>query len=838
MNKEKLRFNTNHYDDSPEGLGFAHFEAEQTYEIVPAELARELGGVAVSLAMSKESNSEVVKGYEIGETAGQASLEALAMDNLKESGSDIFSLEDQEGMLEFLGRDDEQSIEARQLVGSVLGDDLIVEYLTNRTGTKKYEQSQSQQLYDQDLIEDVRSQVLQIANNSHEASYAHRIDDVNRFLEGTEAQYIQARDSGYPEVLLVRDRLTVFSRYAGNNIPFGENLIDHSIDKSRQSFEVASELGEGAAEVFSEDEAIAIKVLDSEAYRRKSIHNYDPITKDGCEVIAEGVRSIKSHGDSKSQEGLAVVESYLGNGLKSDVHMIEFTSEVLGSDTISSLRADHDDMMYGLIGREVDRFSQGGESIESVVAGVESFIEWFDDAGYDRSSQFGGDFRLAVKAALDISGSNSPESLVDTFKSLEFADRLTASSANESEYREQIIRDLFMHPGELVSNPGLANESYSMYDSQLGKGERDFGELYRVKAGLDRDFLHLGEDYKGQINEHFSDLYLRYINRTDKDGNRFDSARSIYSAIHDSYLNRGGWDDLTPEALEWFESSNRLPMFAYSSVAKMRQESLGRGVEDNPDSVYDFIYSDPEMVQELSSVNREGYIRRLAARDYEPMTFPGAPVGRRPTDEALYSELGERVERDAERRSGDFRTFINLSEETLKSVAASDMQLRSMLDASVELDRGSHYDSDRSGVEIALGIRSLDSDDPHPIYGSAGFVDQGYPAGAWGYGEVMLVFNDEDMNSRSTYTAEDSFHGANRLTREDAMRVRAAKDICGLGHTATFDYVEAQVRGSVDITKVEMICVEDSSKAHSLRQFLPSELHGKITVRPVDRSNP
>lgn len=43
MNKEKFRFSTDYYDDSPEGRDFIYLESEGSYEDAPIEFARELG---------------------------------------------------------------------------------------------------------------------------------------------------------------------------------------------------------------------------------------------------------------------------------------------------------------------------------------------------------------------------------------------------------------------------------------------------------------------------------------------------------------------------------------------------------------------------------------------------------------------------------------------------------------------------------------------------------------------------------------------------------------------------------------------------------------------------
>ncbi len=842
MRKEKFTHTLNPHEDLPPlpGLGneFTNssdlppmpqfdmpgsFEFGSGFETREEKIAHELGELALASTVTLETNTSL----EV--ESGESKLNEFAIENLE---SMDFNAEQEQRAMDLLNSNNPETLPARRVIESVLADDLLVEHIKGRS---RHAFSDSSEI-DFDLMTDTKTKLLNVIEYAEDANYRHSIDNFNEFFESTNLVYMEARDSGYPEDLLVRDRLAIFSRYSGNSVPLGKTVVEHSIDKSLRNFNTAADLGEGANTLREVDPGVAKSILQNEAYRRESLENYDKLDSDKCLEIAKAIEKIKTHEDEDVvKSGLSALERNIGEGYENNIHMAQFMDELISSEKLDIVKSHENLEIFSR--DEVARFNEG-ESSESFIKGMEDLIDWSSEAGYTDST----DIEFIDSIACGLSRSRSPETFVENFKNLEFVDRLrnNPEDGNLDEYRRDIVLYLFSGSSDwLANNPELTNAAYAMYDSQESKQKKDFRLLLSAKERLEREFMPLSEEYKDQIDSHFNETYSKYINRTDKDGNRFDSVWSIYHAIDDSYKHRDE-KGLNPEALEWFDSSSDLPMFAYPSVASMRNEAVANGVEDNPKAVYDFIYNDPEMVSKLSSINRDKYIKSRLVNDYEYIEqfVPGMQAGGRISDEEKFDQLQNRALREAYNRQESFRTFININQDTLKMVAEKDMQLKSILDAGVEVNHGDAYNARRSGVEVALGIRSMNSDESHPIYGSAGFVDRGYPDGAWGYGEVMLVFNDEEMNSRSTFTAADSFHGADRMTREDAMIVRAAKDINGIKHTRTSDYVEVQVRGSVDISKAEKICVEDFNAAENLRQFLPEEMHSKIVVRSVNKNNP
>lgn len=304
----------------------------------------------------------------------------------------------------------------------------------------------------------------------------------------------------------------------------------------------------------------------------------------------------------------------------------------------------------------------------------------------------------------------------------------------------------------------------------------------------------------------FYQIAEKFLPALDKDGSPYDSPEMIRDAIEE-----GRTDDL-----KWFvDAERRLPIAAFSSVAIFRDEALHHGVTDSPESVYEYMHSNPEHIRKLSGI----YLRHAV----EELRREGDPPAEYIIERAhsLADELGETV-----------RLCINMHPEALRAITDGDQQIKSVWDlggerlftshvGSVTIQKNPAYNYRRSGVEIALGIRSLGENEAHATYGSLAFFTGGVPEGAIGYGDIMLSFRvDEDLNSRSSYTPEDSFHGARRLTREDAMALRLIKNAYGIGTIKTSDYIEAQVVGGVNISNVEFIYVSSDDQARLVPAFL------------------
>lgn len=319
-----------------------------------------------------------------------------------------------------------------------------------------------------------------------------------------------------------------------------------------------------------------------------------------------------------------------------------------------------------------------------------------------------------------------------------------------------------------------------------------------------------------QIGE-YRELFVEVMPRQDKDGNYYDDASSVLLAMESTY----GRESLRTkgasiEALSWYRQAG-MPIAGYGVVASWRADALAAGVADEPRAVYDWIYKNPEQVAHISNGNLADYIEHRLPR-----------TTGRSAEETLAAAQQELAERD-----GHFRIFMNISTEALTKVAESGGVIKSILDAGVDVaDRGSGYDLQRSGVEVALGLRSMDGGTPHPIYGSCGFVDGDIPVGATGYGDILLTFKETpELAARTSYTPEDSFHGANRLTATDAKLLRLAKDTEGVGHTRTNEYVESQIQGGLNLAAVDTIYVNNDAQREAVVAALPEELAERVIVR-------
>lgn len=337
------------------------------------------------------------------------------------------------------------------------------------------------------------------------------------------------------------------------------------------------------------------------------------------------------------------------------------------------------------------------------------------------------------------------------------------------------------------------------------------GDLIRGEARL-RD--------KGLTDEQiieYHGLFTEVMPRRDKDGNHYDDAMSVKLAMESTYgRTYSRPKGASAEALSWYRQAG-MPIAGYGAVAAWRAEAVAAGVADSPHAVYEWLHKDPEQVARISAGNLTDYLtRKVHGGDEQAAT------------KALATARQELPTRDEH-----FRVFMNISTQALTKVAESGGAIKSILDAGVEVaERGGDYDLHRSGVEIALGLRSMNDDTPHPIYGSCGFVDGEIPAGAVGYGDILLTFKETpELAARTSYTPEDSFHGADRLINTDAKLLRLAKDAKDIGHTRTDDYVEAQIQGSLDLASIDAIYVNSDEQRDAIAAVLPTELVTRIIVR-------
>jgi hypothetical protein len=306
----------------------------------------------------------------------------------------------------------------------------------------------------------------------------------------------------------------------------------------------------------------------------------------------------------------------------------------------------------------------------------------------------------------------------------------------------------------------------------------------------------------------------------DKDGNLYDSPELVGRAIAFVVNRAGNYDKpeaVAKEMLSWFESSG-LPYAALPAVVGFAEEAEREGVAFEPMAVYKWIYEDPENIQRVSTESLHEYVQARL-------------MGSTENNQDAESIIAE-AEASAAERDESFRLLVNIKPSALAAAISESGGLQSIFDNVEMVDRGIDYKLRRSGVEIALGIRSLDSEAEHRVYGSCAYIDQGVPLGAQGYGEIVLVFDPStEALAGTTFTPEDSFHGVNRLTIKDAKTVRHIKDTLGMGYSRTDEYVEAQIPGEVTIYDVQQIVVSSENAAKDLQDKLPPELAAKVVVR-------
>lgn len=361
-----------------------------------------------------------------------------------------------------------------------------------------------------------------------------------------------------------------------------------------------------------------------------------------------------------------------------------------------------------------------------------------------------------------------------------------------------------------------AVESYKRLDNQA---YFELPQIVRISTRLSR-----GKDGQ-RLNDIFYDALGKASTHVDKNGFPYDGVQAIEGMI--DFIARTGragelqTTEYQTQLLEWFERSE-LPYSALPAIVSIRKDAISAGINDTPDAIHEWMFEDSERVKDQSRKNLVDYIGRNLGYDADAQDI-GQAI------EQAKSEVNARQE--------SFRLLVNIGQDPLlTAVHENSGNLKALFDR-VEMqdrgyDRGMEYALRRSGVEIALGIRSMESDEQHPIYGSSAFIDKGVPEGASGYGGIVLVFKpDKEFAEDVTFTPEDSFHGALRLTMEDAQILRHMKDSIGRGYTTTDDYVEAQIKNSLSIVDAEQIVVTGESQADELRAALPPEISSRIIIR-------
>lgn len=413
------------------------------------------------------------------------------------------------------------------------------------------------------------------------------------------------------------------------------------------------------------------------------------------------------------------------------------------------------------------------------------------------------DYKYVVNSGLNF----DTEVLADVF----FSGNL--DSGHSTQIRNFLTSDIFK---KLMTDERMTeyvNRALGLMSFNIGKFDLDSD--IKILQSVDRapkEYLQhliiadsgLGKDAK----QTFYELAPNILSRRDKDGNLYDSPQILANAISE----HTGEPSKDVE-FAWYVESG-IPVAALDTVVHFRKEALDAGIDDTPRAVYEWVYKDPNKVLELSHQYLTDYVTRLN------------PV----MDAETIAVMVEKANRLADSMSEDFRIFVNISPSSLQHVVDSGGAIRSTFDASV--GKKGVYDNNymqvRSGVEIALGIRSLDGNEEHPVYGTASYVGNGVPLGAVGYGEIAISYKfDEGLESRTSFTPEDSFHGAHRLTARDAQILRIIKTGMGLEDQSTKEYIEAQVGGGLKTDDIDAIYVSSQAMVDEL----PDSLRAKAVIR-------
>lgn len=354
--------------------------------------------------------------------------------------------------------------------------------------------------------------------------------------------------------------------------------------------------------------------------------------------------------------------------------------------------------------------------------------------------------------------------------------------------------------------------------------------------------LAVAQPKKTETKDVYYALVHDHINSVDKNGTPYNSPDALARAAW--LMSESTEEGVT--AITWFTQGEPLPFAAFDTVIALREQAVVRGIEDTPQAIYEAYSHDAEFIAEMSNKHVMDYLT-----DNLAMTGQRSPA-HQVLDQARLPELVQFARKEAHARHESFRIFLNLDADALLSAARDGGAIKSIMDTDVvnydEMqNRGAKYVFHRSDVEVMMGNRSVSEAD-HPIYGSCGYVDQGVPKGAYGYGEIMLTFRPDEsgLADRTTYTPEDSFHGTYRLSEEDARALRIIKTGASAVsddrvHGLTSEYVEAQIKGGVNLAQVEHIYVEDEDAAEHLRGSLPAGIAQKVvartSTRPFDRTS-
>lgn len=631
------------------------------------------------------------------------------------------------------------------------------------------------------------------------------------FIKLIDSQFDKAISTGYPNAIASQLVRKVFDQYRDNNV-FG-SIEDHDqirlrrMDAAFRAMEIAGDstlkLGQllrperyrsgGNKDLSDFNDFILRDIteklyegedLDAEALqqRLKDIMTvFEGLDKSDPEVMEAFRHTALSHADD-----LGAIEAY-GRFIPKISPEMTYLKEVRGDYDLEATARLVDELRTVLVREDVK------EGIEEITLDRIAMLHRLNDgdAGYD---------------GREIAGI-----------------LLTAGEARAKSYVTLLESDFLLSQ---MKNPAMAEQINSalhtiyVYVDKINI-EKDI-ELVRSMGEISSTYLSSlvnadGSTRNDEARELFYEVAHKVLPRRDRNGNLYDSPNSV-SVAAEQYTRLGS----RREDLDWFLGED-LPLAAIDTVTQYRSEAREAGIADTPTAVYEWVFRNPEKVAELSHAYLRTYVDSLV-KQY-------LPEGKR-TPEAT-AVLIERARELAERMDDDFRVFVNIRPESLTQVAEQEGRIHSTFEVNGQ-DRNyrQNYMFVRSGVEVALGIRSLNDDQDHPVYGTAGYIGDGIPTGAIGYGDVLLTYRPtEELISRASFTPEDSFHGAHRLTVEDAKIVRILKSAFGMGSMRTNEYVETQIVGGIDLDRVDIVYVADQERYDALPDVLKARarISDKIT---------
>ncbi len=642
-------------------------------------------------------------------------------------------------------------------------------------------------------------------------------------------RYEEARELGYSPNMISGALAHNLSVYAQNNMPLGKGIGE--VRKMRMAalfdaMEIAGGYGAKLGELMSGSVEGSYGVIDS--LQNKILEEGE--VKNATKLAADIERAYLAVADLRERAG---------------VHFADIASVLLRQG--DPVRIEKNCELIKAILPYADFLQDYGDDMKPVLRGLglKNILNRRLPEHGSRNEEYKTDLVGSVKNFYNITEELSADSNFKTVLGNYF---LFESEAEMQLAVLDVVRSDFVKRNlpdkdfKFELSGVIAEIGYTMGRVSLEKAW-EFTQSAKQNGIHDYNYLRniLNSEYACRLAGVDADIFYKVVEqalgRKDKDGNIYDYPTSISSfmkAMGAEEKMDAHQKEILEKNIDWYVSDG-LPLAAARIVMDNRAEALQKDVKDTPKSIYEWIYSDTEKLEKFSEKTTQDYVSRLL-------------LGKMPkklSGEELQS-MTERVILAAREFSktmeDDFRVFVNVHPQTLNVLGEAGARILSTFDlagARQNFDGVGEYAANyigrRSGVEVALGIRSLDDTQGHVIYGHAGYIGDGVPGGAIGYGPIMLQLSPQKVSyDDMTFTPEDSFHNATRLTQKDAQAIRIVKSGLGINDTRTDEYVEAQVPSVVTLDDIEAIYVSSAEE----KQALPEELQRKTIVRLSTASAP